>query len=145
MIKLNNKVLSIVVNIFLVLIWQLPQTITAVIALAVFHNYEWYYNEEAKITVLKVNKGNFNGNACFSSGPIIFVTPNCHKEIIKHETGHSWQSIILGPLFHIVISIPSIILFIYKRIKNKSAKFYHTHYPENWADKLGHVDTSKLF
>ena len=34
-----NKVLKYIVN-FLLLIWQLPQLITAVIGLAIFHNYE---------------------------------------------------------------------------------------------------------
>ena len=142
MIKLNNKVLNIVVN-FILMLWQLPQLLTGLIALAIFHNYEWYTNEDAGITVLKVNKGNFNGGACFSSGPFIFVTPYCTEEIIKHETGHSKQSLYFGPLFHIVVSIPSICLFIYRRAKNKDTKWYYSHWPENDANKSGHVDVSK--
>lgn len=142
MIKLNNKVLNVIVNFFL-LIWQCIQVITSLIGLAVFRNCELYHNEDAGITVLKVNKGNLFGNACFSSGPIIFVTANCSDDTIRHETGHSWQSIFLGPLFHIVISIPSIILFWTRRIRNKDAKWYHSHWPENDADKRGCVDVSK--
>lgn len=141
MIKFNNKFIMIFVNIFL-LLYQLPQLITGLIALAIFRNGEWYYNEDAKVLVYKVNKGYLFGTACFSSGPIIFVTPECSENTIKHETGHSVQSLIFGPLFHIVVSLPSVTLFWYKRLTNKDAKFYHSHWPENHADKLGHVDVS---
>lgn len=142
MIKFNNKFITVIVNIFL-LLYQLPQLLTGLIGLAIFHNYEWYTNEYSGIKVLKVNKGNFIGGACFSSGPIIFVTPNCDEEIVKHETGHSFQSIILGPLFHIVISIPSICLFWYKKLTHKDKKWYYNNFPENWANSLGGIDVSK--
>ena len=142
MLEFKNPVISYIVN-FLLFIWQAPQIITGLIGLTVFHNGELYRNKEAGVTVLKVNKGNFIGGACFSSGPIIFVTPNCDENTIKHETGHSKQSLYLGPLFHILISIPSICLFWYRRLANKDMKFYHSHYPENWADAEGHVDVSK--
>ena len=143
MLEFNSKTLTIIVNIFLG-IWQITQWLTAVIGLLVFRNCELYRNKEAGITVLKVNKGDFNGGACFSSGPVIFVTPDCDEEVIKHETGHSWQSIIFGPLFHIVVSIPSICLFLYRRAKNKSRAWYYKHWPENDANHRGHVDVSNV-
>ena len=141
MIKFKSKLLTYIVNFFL-LIWMLPQTLTALLGLAIFRNGEWYYNEDAKVLVYKVNKGHLFGTACFSSGPIIFVTPECSENTIKHETGHSVQSLYFGFLFHILVSLPSITLFWYKRLTNKDAKFYHSHWPENHADKLGHVDVS---
>lgn len=139
MIKFNNKFITVIVNIFL-LLYQLPQLITGVIGLIIFHNFEWYTNKDADITVLKVNKGNFIGGACFSSGPIIFVTPNCEELTLKHETGHSVQSLLYGPLFHILISIPSIILFWYRRLAHKDMNFYYSHWPEFQAEKLGHTN-----
>lgn len=146
MLKFKSKFLTILVNILLG-IWQALCWIPGLIFLAIFHNAEIYTNKEAKVTVIKVNKGYFNGNACFSCGPIIFVTPNCNEDTVRHETGHSVQSLIFGPLFHFIVSIPSIILFSIKRIKHKDAKWYHTHWPEGGynltADKLGHVDISK--
>ena len=142
MIEFNSKALTIIVNIFLG-IWQITQWLTGIIGLIVFHNCELYRNKEAGITVFKVNKGDFNGGACFSSGPIIFVTPYCDEEVKKHETGHSWQSIIFGPLFHIVVSIPSIILFCIRRSKNKSREWYYSHWPENNANYMGHVKTDE--
>lgn len=142
MLKFKNKVLAYIVNFFL-LIWMLPQTITALIGLAIFRNGEWYYNEDASVLVYKVNKGHLFGGACFSSGPVIFVTPDCKENTVKHETGHSVQSLMFGPLFHIIVSLPSIALFWYKRIFKKDQKFYHSHWPENHADKCGHVDVSE--
>lgn len=138
MIEFKSKLLTVVVNFFL-LIWQLPQVITALTGLAVFHNYEWYRNEEAGVTVLRVNKGDFIKGACFSSGPIIFVTPRCDENTLLHETGHSKQSLIYGPLFHIIVSIPSICLFWYRRLAHKDMNFYYSHWPEWQAEKFGHT------
>ena len=142
MIKFKSKALTILINI-LIGIWMLPQWITAVIGLLVFRNCEIYYNNDANIFVFKVDKGYFNGGACFSSGPVIFVVPNCDEEVLKHETGHSWQSILFGPFFHIIVSIPSICLFLYKRARNKSKSWYYSVWPENDANRRGHVDVSK--
>lgn len=141
MLKFKSKFLTILVNALLA-IWILPQLITGIFGWLIFRNGKLYYNEDAKILVLRVNKGHLFGNACCSSGPIIFTTPECSENTIKHETGHSVQSLMFGPLFHIVVSLPSVCLFWYKRLTNKDQKFYHSHWPENHADKCGHVDVS---
>lgn len=143
MIKFNNKALTIFVNILLGL-WQCVQWLTGLLGLLVFRNCELYTNEEAGVTVLKVNKGRLFGNACFSSGPIIFVTPNCSEKTIRHETGHSVQSLIFGPLFHAIISIPSIVRFWIRRLGNKSHEWYLSAFPEGGcrlgAEELGHTE-----
>lgn len=138
MLEIKNKYLSYLVN-FLLCIWQITQIITGVIFLAIFHNYEIYHNEDAHIKVIKVNKGHLLGGACFSSGPFIFVTPNCDDNTIRHETGHSVQSMLFGPLFHILVSIPSVVRFWIRRIKNKSDEWYLSQWPESSAEKLGHT------
>lgn len=146
MLKFKSKFLTILVNALLA-IWILPQWITGILGWLIFRNGKLYYNEDAKILVLNVNKGHLFGNACCSSGPIIFTTPECNENTIKHETGHSVQSLIFGILFHIIVSIPSVCLFWYKRLTNKDQKFYHSHWPEGGnklcADELGHVNKSE--
>lgn len=142
MLEFNNKLLMFFVN-FLLFPWLVTQWLPGLIGLAIFHNCKWYVNKDAGVRVIKVNKGYFIGGACFSCGPIIFVTPNCSENVIKHETGHSLQSLMFGLLFHILVSLPSICLFWTKRKKNKDAKWYHSHWPENNADYLGHVDVSE--
>ena len=142
MIRLDSKFLTVLVNILL-FPWLITQWIPGLIFLAIFHNAEIYTNKEAKITVIKVNKGYFNGNACFSCGPIIFVTPNCSEDTIRHETGHSVQSLMFGPLFHFIVSIPSIIRFCYKRAKHLDHSWYLSGWPEGGcrlgAEELGHT------
>lgn len=66
-------------------------------------------------------------------------------DVLKHENGHSKQSLRLGWLYLLVVGLPSIIRNIYDRIKHKKwsytkrCKWYYGGYPENWADKLGEV------
>ena len=44
-----------------------------------------------------------------SLGDYLFMPTNATKESIKHECGHCRQSDILGPLYLIVIGVPSVI------------------------------------
>ncbi len=59
---------------------------------------------------------------------------------LVHEYGHTIQSVILGPLYPLAISIPSGLwcnlpqAADYRR-KNKVS--YYDFYPEKWADHLG--------
>lgn len=142
MIKLNNKVLNVLVN-FILTIWQLPQILISLIFLALFRKYEMYTNEYNHITVVNVNKGNLFGGACCSFGPVILTTPNCSETVKRHETGHSKQSLVYGPLFLFVVAIPSVILFWRRRFQNKSHEWYLQQFPENQAESWG--GTNKLF
>lgn len=137
MIVLENKFLSVLVNILLA-IWQLPQLLVGLIGLAIFRDYEMVYNPDANVRVIKVNKGHLFGGACFSSGPIIFTTPNCDSNTVRHETGHSKQSLYMGPLFFIV-ALASIPRFWIRRWFNKSHEWYLSGWPESSAEKLGHT------
>ena len=138
MIEFKSKFLTIIVNIFLG-IWQITQWLPAVIGLAIFHNCSWYKNEEAGVKVIRVNKGYLVGNACFSCGPVIFVTPDCDDNTLRHETGHSVQSLVLGPFFHLIVSLPSVIRFWVRRLGHKSHEWYLSCWPESSAEKLGHT------
>ena len=72
---------------------------------------------------------------------LIFDSRVCFSEkSIRHEFGHSKQSLILGWLYLPVVGLPSLVRNIYSRIFKKNADWYYDHFPENWADKLGGVD-----
>ena len=121
----------------LALIWQFPQTLIALLVLPfVKKRLDWWKNPKTGMTVFRVNT---KYQACWSLGAFVFVREESDEDIIKHETGHSMQSLYLGPLYLLVIAVPSIILFWIRRLKNKSTVWYHLHYPENWADSLGGV------
>lgn len=53
-----------------------------------------------------------------------------------HKQGHSLQSLMLGPLYLLVIAIPSLLRATYCIINRESAATYHKFYTEAWADKL---------
>ena len=138
MLEFKNPVISIIVNFFL-LLWQLPQTIVGLLALAIFRNYEVYHNEDAKIKVLQINKWYVLGYACCSLGPFILTTPSCEDNTKKHESGHSKQSLYLGPIYLLAVALPSVCLYCYKFIFKKDITWYLSKYPECWAEKLGHT------
>ena len=80
-----------------------------------------------------------NSGGGLTLGRFIFV--NQHfvdlEETILHEIGHVKQSRILGPLYLIIIGIPSISWAGLRRLIPALKKInYYSFYPENWANKL---------
>lgn len=71
---------------------------------------------------------------------IILARKNRDYKTIHHEHGHQIQSRRLGPLYLIVIGLPSLLGNIYSRIFHKSAEWYYKQPWEAWADKLGGVE-----
>ena len=86
-------------------------------------------------------------DSAISLGNYIFLDSdgNFSYKTIKHEFGHQKQSLMLGPLYLIIIGLPSIIGNIIDRIKHKYFRrhydpdFYYKQPWEAWADKLGGV------
>lgn len=71
---------------------------------------------------------------------LIFDKRTClSNNSFLHEYGHQKQSKMLGWLYLPVIGLPSLCINIYSRIFEKTAVWYYSKFPENWADKLGGV------
>lgn len=113
----------------------MPQNIIALIYLS----YLIVENQIPAITKykgIKVYTKYSSGSATL--GNYIFISPRATENTIKHEYGHTRQSLYLGPLYLIIIGIPSILwAMIHKTIA--SDKLYSWFYTETWADKLGNV------
>lgn len=63
------------------------------------------------------------------------------ENMLKHEYGHTIQSKILGPLYLLVIGLPSIIWAgCFKKYREKNKISYYSLYTEKWANKLGGVE-----
>ena len=117
-------------------IWQLPQHIVALIYfgylvmmckdLGVDSRYK------QAIVIPCVMRG------AVTLGNYVFVGLNSkYKETVKHELGHTIQSKILGPLYLIVIGIPSITYCGLRRLfPSLRKKDYHNFYTEKTADYL---------
>ena len=112
-------------------IWELPQSLLALILIKVLkakkrENNGFYYFKSRKLTH-------------FSLGKFIFI--NSRKALpewkLKHEQGHSRQSEILGPLYLIVIGLPSV---VWNCVSRHIKVSYYSFYTEKWANKLGGVE-----
>lgn len=69
----------------------------------------------------------------------VYKSPELYNNTIKHEYGHTIQSLIFGPTYLIIIALPSITMNIISQLNKNFAKNYFKRWPENWADKLGGV------
>jgi hypothetical protein len=122
-------------------IWQLPQHLVALIIVFL------YKGRISSITPIKTSnlyqlKGIRWG---VSFGQYIFLPVNPNDNSLLHEYGHSIQSKIFGPLYLLIIGLPSITMNILSTVLyfmgNK--QFYSNYYnrwPESWADHLGGVN-----
>lgn len=117
--------------------WQLPQLIAAFI-------YYQYLKSKDEILDTCTCQGAIvfiKRKSCGSVtlGSYIFLSPRATDTAVRHEWGHTRQSLILGPLYLIVIGIPSLIwAATHKSIAPN--KPYDWFYTEAWANKLGGVD-----
>lgn len=81
-----------------------------------------------------------------SLGKFLFVTNDEDKTLAAHEYGHSIQSLILGPLFLLVIGIPSLCWAAFGgKYRKKHNKTYYEFYTESWANKIAGLDKFRLF
>lgn len=114
--------------------WQLPQLIAAFI-------YYQYLKSKDEILDTCTCQGAIvfiKKKSCGSVtlGSHIFLSPRATDTTVRHEWGHTRQSLILGPLYLIVIGIPSIIwAATHKSIAPN--KPYGWFYTESTANKLG--------
>ena len=117
-------------------IWQLPQHIVALIYfgylvmmckdLGVDSRYK------QAIVIPCIMRG------AVTLGNYVFVGLNSeYRKTVKHELGHTIQSKILGPLYLIVIGIPSITYCGLRRLfPSLRKKNYYDFYTEKWANNL---------
>ncbi len=154
-VKEVGKVLSPVMDVlvtpaekieaFLLILWQLPQYLVSLVFwLVMILSKNVLYTEKvfkSRVVVLK------RPGMGVSFGLVIFISIQMRTDfILAHEYGHSKQSVILGPLYLIVVGIPGIIRYmVYDRLLKRAEtkeefeviyKKYHKGYPERWSNLL---------
>jgi len=75
-----------------------------------------------------------------------YTDPQREKQVLVHEFGHAVQSMILGPLFLIVMGIPSFLwanLKPCKRMREEKGVSYYSFYPEKNANFFGKLVTKE--
>jgi len=125
--------------------WELPQNLLGLVVFIVMKLKTQIVNvlpETHRLFIETKHTG-------VSLGWFIFWAPSCNRyphlinDCRMHEYGHARQSSMLGPLYLIIIGIPSLTRVVYSRWYRR--KFghkwnnYFRGFPENQADKLGGV------
>jgi hypothetical protein len=152
MAKNSLRAMNSIIQFFfrlLLLVWELPQNLVGLLAFAIIKSNEQiiYLEKEKYRYFIETPKTGV------SLGSFIFWTkagnrfPQLVNDCRMHEYGHSRQSKILGPLYLIIVGIPSLSRVFYRKWYRKKHghpwENYFNAFPENWADKLGGVTFRK--
>ena len=76
---------------------------------------------------------------------LFFGSPSPSANLVAHERGHMIQSRRLGPLYLLVVGVPSVLRALYHRRRHAHwtpearSEWYHRHWPESAADRHGGV------
>lgn len=135
MFEMMKLIMNYIRNLIL-FIWQLPQHLLAILYIGYLImmckdlGVDSRYKQA--IVIPCVMRG------AVTLGCYVFVGLNSeYRKTVKHELGHTIQSKILGPLYLIVIGIPSITYCGLRRIfPSLRKKNYYDFYTEKWANNL---------
>lgn len=134
-----KNILNKAKNFILDWVWQLPQNALGALfkKVLIMNDAIWdSLNNENQHCIVYVTYV----DGAVSLGKYIFVSAEYDNlyYIIAHEKGHSVQSKYLGPLYLIVIGLPSVIwkLIHKKLVPNKN---YYWFYTEAWANKIAKI------
>ena len=131
------------ISVILIWIWQFPQHLVALILRKTFdieytEKYEWCKVYRVKQKYVGASLGRY-----------IFLSTYFRIQTVKHEFGHSVQSLYLGPLYLLVIGLPSFFLcYLRDRVFHsdwdmpKRVEWYYKQPTEKSADRLGGIDRS---
>lgn len=146
--------LKIFLYFLLQLTWGIIQTILGLIVFIFNVKNKHYFYNGAIVTEWK-------SKSSVSLGLFVFITKEpyfCDKledkytkddlynKLLVHEYGHTIQSLILGPLYLIVMGIPStlwVFLPYYNNLRKNKNVSYFSFFTERWANYLGEKTLKK--
>ena len=130
----------------LLYIWQLPQHLLALVLIWALGATETLQPQAGVVFWLYKPKNRFGE---FISGVSLgnyIILKTANETVVKHENGHSVQSAIFGPLYLLLVGLPSAFNNLWDRIfhkrwpAEKRLKWYYSRWPEKQADRLGGVE-----
>ncbi len=119
----------------LLYLWQLPQNLVGLLLVHILKPEDSYTFNRARLYYATRMRGGI------SLGRYIIVAASVKDYTGRtewHEYGHSRQSMFLGPLYLLVVGLPSLLWAAVWQPGHGSS--YYDFYTEAWADKLGGVD-----
>ncbi len=115
--------------------WGLPQTLAGFLLFfrQIRQPHRMYHGAV-------VTEWAFRGSA--SLGMFLFLGKQDadNAALLRHEYGHSLQSLALGPLYLLTVGIPSFLWFwlpVCRKLRRTRRISYYAFYTERWADKWG--------
>ena len=114
-------------------IWQLPQNLVGLFLLLVYQKEKVYHRLNGR--TFYFTKEMPSG---ISLGNYIIMNREDKEDGMRHEYGHTIDSRRWGPLYLLVIGLPSILGNIYDRIYHKKRKYSDScewYYNQPWAKK----------
>lgn len=120
--------------------WGLPVNLVGGLMFLFFtkiKGYRWQHFGYSKIVYMPWSGGGL------SMGLFIFIKDQPKSKTWSyncriHEYGHTWQCLLLGPLYYLVIALPSVIWCnCFKKYRQKNKVSYSAVYCEKWADLWG--------
>lgn len=115
-------------------VWQLPQNLLGLWYKLAIHDDisdDLTSTDEHYTIYLKGT----NGGVTLGKYIFVYRRFNNLAYVVKHESGHVKQSKMLGPLYLLVIGLPSILWATTHRVI-APGKDYYWFYTERWANKL---------
>lgn len=118
----------------LLFIWQLPQNMVGFVM--------WlYFKLSGDLEMIVKNKysqvyRSKNMLGGISLGTFAFVSNNLgqNEVYVKHEIGHMWDSKLMGPLYLLIVGLPSLLNAMFG-----FTKCYYSFFCEAWANKHGGI------
>ncbi len=122
------------------ILWGFPQTLLGFAVFLRLRKLPHYRYHGAVVTEWKKPTG-------LSLGLFVFIPEGTvGKDFLVHEYGHTIQSLVLGPLYLVVIGIPSVLwcnLRYFVNLRRKKSISYQKLYAERWANYLGEKTTGE--
>lgn len=127
---------------FVQVIWGLPQTALGFAVFLAHARCPHFRYHGAVVTTWEARKAlslglfvfvNGSGEACEAAGSV-------DKPLLVHEYGHTVQSLIVGPLYLLIVGLPSLVWMnvpAFARRRRKTGTSYYAFYTERTANWLG--------
>lgn len=141
-------------NLFVLSIWMIPQNMLGLLCFIGFWISDFISGKDFRVLCPSETGRVILISSHQSAGVTLgFFSVLSYREYARysrafiktqyHEYGHFIQSAMLGPLYLILIGMPSItwnvIQYLYCRVTGKGLDYYGF-YTERWADKIGNVN-----
>lgn len=141
----TKKRIKIVLFLFWQFTWGFLQSFAGAVLFLCYRKNRHFLFHGAILTEWNHDLSVSLGAFLFVSDRFYAITPGLTKELeferlAVHEYGHSIQSLVLGPLYLLVIGLPSAVwanVPYFERKRKEQKKSYYVFLPERSANRLG--------